>query len=46
MSEAVSAQPSKTGRRWLNITLRVLVGGLLLLAAAGLLVDVTGIVGM
>jgi hypothetical protein len=46
MSETLSTHPSKAGRRWLDITLRVLVGGLMLLAAVALLVDLSGIVGV
>lgn len=46
MSGALSTHPSKAGRRWLDITLRVLVGGLMLLAVVALLVDLSGIVGV
>jgi hypothetical protein len=46
MSEAVSTHPSKAGKRWLNIILRILVGVLMVLAVVGLLVNVAGIVGV
>jgi hypothetical protein len=50
MSEVVSskppAKPSKTGKRWLDITKRVLVGVVMVLAVLGLLVNMAGLVAV
>src|SRR5216684_4217881 len=46
MSEVVSSKPTKTGRRWLNITSRILVTLLMLLAVLGFLISVAGIAGV
>jgi uncharacterized membrane protein len=50
MSEAVSSKPSttppKAGKRWLDITKRVLVGVVIVLAVLGLIVNVAGLIGV
>jgi hypothetical protein len=46
MSEVVSSKPTKTGRRWLNITSRILVTLLMLLAVLGFISSVAGIAGV
>jgi hypothetical protein len=50
MSEAVSSKtatkPSKTGRRWLDISSRILVGVVMVLAVLGLLLNVAGLIGV
>ncbi len=50
MSEAVSSKPptkpSTTGRRWLDIILRILVAVVMVLAVLGLIVNVSELVGI
>jgi uncharacterized membrane protein len=50
MSEAISSKPStkpaKAGKRWLDITKRVLVGVIMVLAVLGLIVNVAALVGI
>ncbi len=45
MSEAIAAQPSRTGRSWLDITRRILVAVILVLAVVGLIVNIAGLAG-
>ena len=46
MSEDVSSKSSKAGNRWLDITRRILVGVVMVLAVLGLLVNVVELVGI
>ena len=46
MSEAVSSNQSKAGKRWLDITTRILVAMLIVIAAVGIMVNVVGVVGV
>ena len=47
MSEALASQPSsKAGKRWLDLTKRILVGVVMVLAALALIVDMAGLVGV
>lgn len=46
MSEAVSSNQSKAGKRWLHIAMRIVVALIMVLAAVGFLVDVAGLVGV
>jgi hypothetical protein len=50
MSEVISSKPSttlpKAGHRWLDITKRILVGVVMVLAVLGLIVDGSGLVGV
>ncbi len=46
MSEVVSSNPPKAGRRWLNIISRILVALLMLLVVIGFIASVAGIAGV
>ncbi len=46
MSEAVSSKPSKAGKRWLDLTRRILVAVIMVLAGLGLIVNVAELVGV
>jgi hypothetical protein len=46
MSEAISSNPSKAGRRWLHIATRILVAVIIFIAAVGSIVNVAGVVGV
>ncbi len=46
MSEAISSKPSKAGKRWLDITRRILVAVVIVLAVLGLIVNVAVLVGV
>lgn len=50
MSQAISSKPAttapKAGKRWLDITRRVLVGAVMVLAVLGLLINVSELVGV
>lgn len=45
MGEAVSAKQSGAGRNWLNITWRILIGVVLVVALLGLIVNLAGLIG-
>jgi hypothetical protein len=46
MSEAISSNPSKAGRRWLHLATRILVAVIIFIAAVGFMVNVAGLVGV
>jgi hypothetical protein len=46
MSEAVSPKQSKAGKRWLDLTKRILVAVIMIIAAVGFIVDMAGLVGV
>ncbi|HEX6551655.1 MAG TPA: hypothetical protein VF026_02750 [Ktedonobacteraceae bacterium] len=46
MSEAISSNQSKAGKRWLNIATRVLVAVIMVIAVVGFIGNVAGLVGV
>src|SRR5437016_2102691 len=46
MSEAISTNQSKAGKRWLSIATRVLVAVVMVIAAVGFIVNAAGLVGV
>jgi len=46
MSEAISSNPPKAGRRWLHLATRILVAVIIFIAAVGFIVNVAGVVGV
>src|SRR2546421_78795 len=46
MSEAISTNQSKAGKRWLSIATRVLVAVIMVIAAVGFIVNAAGLVGV
>ena len=46
MSEAISSNQSKSGKRWLSLATRVLVAVIMVIAAVGFIVNAAGLVGV
>jgi hypothetical protein len=46
MSEAISSNQSKAGKRWLSIATRILVAVIIVIAAVGFIVNAAGLVGV
>lgn len=46
MSEAVSSNQSKAGKRWLDLATRILVAVIMVLAAVGFILNVAGVLGV
>jgi len=46
MGEAVALKPSKAGRRWLHIAMRILVAIVMFIAVLGFILNLAGIVGI